>query len=143
MKNLSITTGQQIQVVKIENLKEVENLKNFYTKSSEEDIQQLVNSIKNEGQKYPVILSKDLSIIDGYNRVYSLKVLGIEVVNAIIVDDEPTIDTRITFNLYRVKNSMDLTNEVISVFENTSKKQGKRNDGEPYDRYKVISEKLN
>ena len=51
MKNLSITTGQQIQVVKIENLKEVENLKNFYTKSSEEDIQQLVNSIKNEGQK--------------------------------------------------------------------------------------------
>jgi DNA modification methylase len=143
MKNLSITTGQQIQVVKIENLKEVENLKNFYTKSSDEDIQQLVNSIKNEGQKYPIILSKDLSIIDGYNRVYSLKVLGIEVVNAIFVDDEPTIDTRITFNLYRVKNSMDLTNEVISVFENTSKKQGKRNDGEPYDRYKVISEKLN
>lgn len=143
MKNLSITTGQQIQVVKIENLKEVENLKNFYTKSSEEDIQQLVNSIKNEGQKYPVILSKDLSIIDGYNRVYSLKLLGIEVVNAIIVDDEPTIDTRITFNLYRVKNSMDLTNEVISVFENTPKKQGKRNDGEPYDYYKVIGEKLN
>lgn len=143
MKNLSITTGQQIQVVKIENLKEVENLKNFYTKSSEEDIQQLVNSIKNEGQKYPIILSKDLSIIDGYNRVYSLKVLGIEVVNAIVVDDEPTIDTRITYNLYRVKNSKDLTNEVLSVFENTSKKQGKRNDGEPYDRYKVISEKLN
>lgn len=125
MKNLSITTGQQIQVVKIENLKEVENLKNFYTKSSEEDIQQLVNSIKNEGQKYPIILSKDLSIIDGYNRVYSLKLLGIEVVNAIIVDDEPTIDTRITFNLYRVKNSMDLTNEVISVFENTPKNKGK------------------
>lgn len=143
MKNLSITTGQQIQVVKIENLKEVENLKNFYTKSSEEDFQQLVNSIKNERQKYPIILSNDLSIIDGYNRVYALKVLGIEVVNAIIVDDEPTIDTRITFNLYRVKNSMDLTNEVISVFENTPKKQGKRNDGEPYDRYKVISEKLN
>ncbi len=139
MKN----SNGQIQVVKIENLKEVENLKNFYTTSSEEDIQQLVNSIKNEGQKYPIILSKDLSIIDGYNRVYSLKVLGIEVVNAIVVDDEPTIDTRITFNLYRVKNSMDLTNEVLSVFENTSKQQGKRNDGEPYDRYKVISEKLN
>jgi DNA modification methylase len=143
MKNLSITTGQQIQVVKIENLREVENLKNFYTKSSEEDIQQLVNSIKNEGQKYPIILSKDLSIIDGYNRVSALKVLGIEVVNAIVVNDEPTIDNRITFNLYRVKNSMDLTNEVLSVFENTSKQQGKRNDGEPYDRYKVISEKLN
>lgn len=143
MKNLSITTGQQIQVVKIENLKEVETLKNFYTKSSEEDLQQLINSIKNEGQKYPIILSKDLSIIDGYNRVYALKGLGIEVVNAIIVDDEPTIETRITCNLYRVKNSKDLTNEVLSVFENTSKKQGKRNDGEPYDRYKVISEKLN
>ena len=143
MKNLSITTGQQIQVVKIENLKEVENLKNFYTKSSEEDLKQLVNSIKNEGQKYPIILSEDLSIIDGYNRVYALKVLGIEVVNAIVVDDEPTIDARITFNLYRVKNSMDLTNEVISVFENTSKQQGKRSDNEPYDYYKVISEKLN
>jgi DNA modification methylase len=143
MKNLFITTGQQIQVVKIENLKEVENLKNFYTKSSEEDLQQLVNSIKNEGQKYPIILSKDLSIIDGYNRVYALKVLGIKVVYAIVVDDEPKIETRITYNLYRVKNSKDLTNEVLSVFENTSKKQGKRNDGEPYDYYKVISEKLN
>ena len=143
MKNLSITTGQQIQVVKVENLKEVEILKNFYTKSSEENFQQLINSIQNEGQKYPIILSKDLSIIDGYNRVYALKVLGIEVVNAIVVDDEPTIETRITYNLYRVKNSKDLTNEVISVFENTPKKQGKRNDGEPYDYYKVIAGKLN
>ena len=143
MKNLSITTGQQIQVVKIENLKEVENLANFYTKSSEEDLQQLVNSIKTEGQKYPVILSNDLSIIDGYNRVHALKVLGIEVVNAIVVDDDPTIETRITCNLYRVKNAKDLTNEVLNIFESTTKKQGKRNDGEPYDRYKVISEKLN
>ena len=125
MKNLSITTGQQIQVVKIENLKEVENLKNFYTKSSDEDIQQLVNSIKNEGQKYPIILSKDLSIIDGYNRVYSLKVLGIEVVNAIFVDDEPTIDTRITFNLYRVKNSMDLTMRLFLFLKTHQKNKGK------------------
>lgn len=143
MKNLAIASGQQIQVVKIENLKEVEILKNFYTKSSEEDIQQLTNSIKEEGQKYPIILCEDYSIIDGYNRIHALKVLGIEVVNAIITEDNPSIESRITYNLYRIKNSKDLTNEVLNVFDSTTKKQGKRNDGEPYDRYKVISEKLN
>lgn len=143
MDKKNLISEQQIKVVNIDQLKEVEPFKNFYQESSQEDQDQLKQSLMDEGQLVPIIISKDFYIIDGYRRVDILKDLGIKVIKVIVLDDEPTIESRLTYNLYRVKTPKDVTNEVLSVFKSTKKKQGKRGDGVPYDRYQIITDKLN
>ncbi len=142
MENFNFISEQQIKVVNIDQLKEVESFRNFYEESSQEDQDQLKQSLKVKGQLVPVIVFKDYSINDGYRRVGLLKDLGIKVVKVIVLDEEPSLDQRISYNLYRVKTHQDVTNEVLSVFKSTPKKQGTKNDGVPYDRYQIIMEKL-
>jgi DNA modification methylase len=59
-----------------------------------------------------------------------------------VVELNPTIDLRVSLNTYRVKTDLDLTNEVFQVLNSVPKRQGKRPEGETYNRYEIIQEKL-
>lgn len=131
------------ETVKINQIKEVEVLKNFYETPSKNSEAELSKSLELNGQLVPLVVSSDLTLIDGYRRLNLLRELSVEEVNVQVISAEPTLDSRLPFNLYRMKTSKDLTNEVIQIFKSVPKRQGKRNDGIPYDRFQIIAEKLN
>lgn len=124
---------------KIEDLKEVKEFQNFYQTPSEVDFEELTNSIKQEGQKVPIIITTDNFIIDGYRRVESLRHLGIDTVYVIVIDEPLTIKNRITYNTYRKKTIADEVKEVKSVFSTYPKKQGSKTSDEKYSRSELIA----
>ena len=121
-------------------LVDVPELKSYY---SEQPIADLVESIKNDGLKVPIIISSDNEIIDGYNRVAALKELGIEDVDVLVDEVRPGLDERVLRNMYRKKTSSDEVKEMRTIFKRYHKRQGKRNNGQPYSRAEQISNALN
>ena len=98
---------------------------------------------RSEGQLLPLTLSRDFQLIDGYRRLKLLCALCKTEVKVQFVDIEPSIDLRLSFNIYRVKTANDLTKEVLQVFKSVEKRQGQGNNGKSYDRYEIVKEKLN
>ena len=139
MKNLK----EQFEVVKIDQIVKVEEFKNFYESQTDDSENQLKSSLEQEGQLLPLILSRDFQLIDGYRRLKLLCALSKTEVKVQFVDIEPSIDLRLSFNIYRVKTANDLTKEVLQVFKSVEKRQGQGNNGKSYDRYAIIKEKLN
>ncbi|MDB4738220.1 DNA methyltransferase [Flavobacteriaceae bacterium] len=132
----------QFEVVKIDQIVEIENFKNFYQVQSEESEEQLKNSVKSEGQLTPLVVTPDNTLLDGYRRLNLFRDLGYQEVNIQVVELKPTIDLRISLNTYRVKTELDLTNEVFQILSSIPKRQGKRPEGESYNRYEIIQRKL-
>jgi len=132
---------EQFEVVKIDQIKEVAEFKNFYQIQSDDSENQLKSSLEEE-QLLPLTLSRDFQLIDGYRRLRLLSALGREDVKVQFVDGDPSIDLRLSFNMYRVKTANDLTKEVLQVFKSVDKRQGQGNNGKSYDRYAIIKEKL-
>lgn len=122
--------------VKVSSLVEVPELKSYY---SEQPISELVESIKREGLKVPIIISSDNEIIDGYRRFESLKALGIEDVDVLVDEVKPEIDEHVLRNMYRKKTAADEVKDLRSIFKRYPKRQGKRNNGQPYSRSEQIS----
>ena len=139
MKNLK----EQFEVVKIDQIVKVEEFKNFYETQTDDSENQLKSSLEREGQLLPLILSRDFQLIDGYRRLRLLSALAKEDVKVQFVDGDPSIDLRLTLNMYRVKTANDLTKEVLQVFTSVEKRQGQGNNGKSYDRYEIIKEKIN
>lgn len=139
MKNLR----EQFEVVKIDQIVKVEEFKNFYESQTDDSENQLKSSLEQEGQLLPLTLSRDFQLIDGYRRLKLLCALCKTEVKVQFVDIEPSIDLRLSFNMYRVKTANDLTKEVLQVFKSVEKRQGQGNNGKPYDRYAIIREKIN
>ena len=139
MKNLK----EQFEVVKIDQIVKVEEFKNFYETQTDDSENQLKSSLEQEGQLLPLIISRDFQLIDGYRRLKLLCALCKTEVKVQFVDIEPSIDLRLSFNIYRVKTANDLTKEVLQVFKSVEKRQGQGNNGKSYDRYAIIKEKLN
>ena len=137
MKNLE----EQFEVVKIDQIVKVEEYKNFYQIQSDDSENQLKSSLEEE-QLLPLIISRDFQLIDGYRRLKLLCALSKTEVKVQFVDLEPSIDLRLSFNMYRVKTANDLTKEVLQVFKSVDKRQGQGNNGKPYNRYAIIKEKL-
>jgi len=132
----------QFEVVKIDQIVEIENFKNFYQNQSEESENQLKNSLKSEGQLIPLVVSSNYTLVDGYRRLNLLRGLGCEEVKVQVVEFPPSMDLRLSLNTYRVKTDLDLTNEVFQVLNSVPKRQGKRPEGESYNRYEIIQKKL-
>jgi DNA modification methylase len=133
---------EQFEVVKIDQIVKVEEFKNFYETQTDDSENQLKSSLEREGQLLPLILSRDNQLIDGYRRLKLLSALGKEEVKVQFVDGDPSIDLRLSLNMYRVKTANDLTKEVLQVFKSVEKRQGQGNNGKSYDRYAIIKEKL-
>ena len=132
----------QFEVIKIDQVVEVENFKTFYQIQSEESEEQLKNSLKAEGQLIPLVVTSDYTLVDGYRRLNLLSELGSENVKVQVVELNPTIDLRVSLNTYRVKTELDLTNEVFQILSSIPKRQGKRPEGESDNRYEIIQRKL-
>lgn len=132
----------QFEVKKIDQLVEVENFKNFYQVQSQESEDQLKSSLRSNGQLTPIVVTSDYTLVDGYRRLNLLRELGCEEVKVQVVEFPPSMDLRLSLNTYRVKTDLDLTNEVFQVLNSVPKRQGKRPEGESYNRYEIIQEKL-
>lgn len=132
----------QIEVIKIDQVVEVENFKKFYQIQSEESEEQLKNSLKTEGQLTPIVVTSDYTLVDGYRRLNLLCQLGCQEVKVQVLELTPTVDLRVSLNTYRVKTDLDLTNEVFQALISVPKRQGKRPEGESYNRYEIIQKKL-
>ncbi len=127
----------KIITTNIPDLKENKEFRNFYESQSNE---QLIESIKVDTQQYPIQVTEDLVIIDGYRRVDAIKAAGGTTVLAIVKPGTPDIHNRIVLNTLRVKTTRDHVREMRKVFRKYPKRQGKRNNGnEPYDRPKLVS----
>jgi len=133
---------EQFEVVKIDQIVKVEEFKNFYESQSKDSENQLKSSLEQEGQLIPLIISRDFQLIDGYRRLKLLCALSRTEVKVQFVDVKPSIDLRLSLNMYRVKTANDLTKEVLQVFKSVEKRQGQGNNGKPYNRYVIIKEKL-
>jgi len=133
---------EQFEVVKIDQIVKVEEFKNFYESQSKDSENQLKSSLEQEGQLIPLIISRDFQLIDGYRRLKLLCALSRTEVKVQFVDVKPSIDLRLSLNMYRLKTANDLTKEVLQVFKSVEKRQGQGNNGKSYDRYAIIKEKL-
>ena len=60
----------QFEVIKIDQIVEVENFKNFYQVQSEESEEQLKNSLKSEGQLTPLVVSSNNTLVDGFQKFH-------------------------------------------------------------------------
>ena len=108
MKNSKV----QYKVVKIDQIVKVEEFKNFYDSQTNDSENQLKSSLEEVGQLLPLIISRDFQLIDGYRRLKLLCALCKTEVKVQFVDIEPSIDLRLSFNIYRVKTANDLTKEI-------------------------------
>lgn len=128
--------------VKISDLEEVQELKQYYTHQS---IDELATSINVDGgMRTPIVVNEQLVIIDGFRRVEAMIQLGKESIDVLIDDVEPTIFERIIRNMYRTKTTDDHVKELKSVFEKFPKKMGQKNkEGKVYNRIEEISKALN
>ena len=133
----------QYEVVEIGQIVKVEEFKNFYDSQTNDSENQLKSSLEDVGQLLPLIISREFQLIDGYRRLKLLCALCKTEVKVQFVDIEPSIDLRLSFNIYRVKTANDLTKEVLQVFKSVEKRQGQGNNGKSYDRYEIVKEKLN
>ena len=132
----------QFEVVKIDQIVEIENFKNFYQTQSDESENQLKNSLKSKGQLTPLVVASDYTLVDGYRRLNLLRDLAYHEVKVQVVEFPPSMDLRLSLNIYRVKTELDLTNEVFQILNSVPKRQGKRPKGESYNRYEIIQKKL-
>ena len=86
----------QFEVVKIDQIVEVENFKKLYQVQSEECEDQLKNSLRSEKQITPVVVTTDFVLLDGYRRLNLLRELSCDQIKVQIIDQEPSIELRVT-----------------------------------------------
>tara|TARA_R100000005_G_C4993217_1_gene200316 strand:+ start:1092 stop:1823 length:732 start_codon:yes stop_codon:yes gene_type:complete len=112
------------------------------------NLDDLKDSIKSFGLLEPITCDKDLMIISGHRRYYSLVQLGKEKADVRVVDfDKEGVNKTIALiesNRSRIKSVHDILNEA-RVLQNELKKefggQGRRNDkGGKTNRYVVVNE---
>jgi len=128
------------QKIKISELVQVTDLKNYY---ENQNIDELVISIENEGLKVPITVTSGLVVVDGYRRIQSMEQLGETEIDVRIEDVEPTIYERLVRNMYRRKTTMDEINDIKNIFKKYPSRQGKRKLEGKYSRYEEISKSLN
>jgi hypothetical protein len=126
--------------VKISELVQVTDLKNYY---QDQNIDELVISIENDGLKVPITVTPKLEVVDGYRRIQSMEQLGETEIDVRIEDVEPTIYQRLVRNMCRRKTPMDEINDIKTIFKKYPSRQGQRKLEGKYSRYEEISKSLN
>ena len=90
------------------------------------DIESLVESIKERGQLVPIVVNKQFLIISGYRRFLALKELGISIVKVEINEcDEKDEDLLVSFNDQRIKTNRELLTEASKLKRNLGLKAGR------------------
>ena len=81
---------KEIENVEIDKLKFDEDINQLVPEMTEEEFSDLVKSIEEEGQRTPIHINKDNTVLDGRHRVRALKELNINEVSAIKEDMQRT-----------------------------------------------------
>lgn len=99
----------------------------IYTTS---DLNDLMESIEQNGQLENISVNKKMVIISGHRRYFSMKQLGFKEVNVIVNDYDDEVIGLIEHNRHRVKSVQDILNESRMLEQRYKKKigQGKRTD---------------
>jgi ParB/RepB/Spo0J family partition protein len=109
--------SEVIKNLLISTLKEHGENEKYFDNVVGEDYTNLMTSIKNNGVLAPVIVSADMTIISGHQRVRACKELGFESVPCIILDsvitDEEKLEHLISSNFGRSQNSESKRNKAI------------------------------
>lgn len=114
------------KTVNVGDLVAIPELKNYYTP---QPIEELVNSLRTEGQKTKVVVNEQMEIIDGYRIIDALSIIGQENVDIDIVRVNDLLKERITRNTYRIKTEEDQVEEVRTILKSFPKSQGKKSEG--------------
>ena len=125
---------------KIEELVRVEVLAKHYAPQSLDD---LMNSIFNEGLKERPVINCNNEIIHGHRRIMAMSALGYKEVDVVLEDVEANLFEYTARNIHREKSVEDQIKDIQVVMNKFPKKQGKRNDGTPYVRHEEIIKALN
>ena len=125
---------------KIEDLVKVDVLVKHYAPQSLDD---LMNSIFNEGLKERPVINRKDEIVHGLRRIAALVALGYKEVDVVVEDVEANLFEYAARNIHREKSVVDQIKDIEIVFDKFPKKQGKRNNGTPYVRHEEIIEALN
>ena len=125
---------------KIEELVRVEVLAKHYAPQSLDD---LMNSIFNEGLKERPVINCNNQIIHGHRRIMAMSALGYKDVDVVLEDVEANLFEYTARNIHREKSVEDQIKDIQVVIDKFPKKQGKRNDGTPYVRHEEIIKALN
>lgn len=124
----------------IKDLKSVDVLAKHYTPQSLDD---LMNSIFNEGLKEKPVINCNDEIIHGHRRIAAMAALGYTEVGVVVEDVEANLFEYTARNIHREKSVEDQIKDIQVVIEKFPKKQGKRNNGTPYVRHEEIIKALN
>jgi hypothetical protein len=125
---------------KIEELVRVELLAKHYAPQSLDD---LMNSIFNEGLKERPVINCNNEIIHGHRRIAAMSALGLTEVEVVVEDVVANLFEYTARNIHREKSVEDQIKDIQVVMDKFPKKQGKRNDGTPYVRHEEIIKGLN
>ena len=122
-------------IIKIKELVTVEELVKYYTPQSLDDLK---NSILNDGLKEKPVVNLKHEILHGYRRLAAMLELGYEDVDVEVEDMEANLFDYSARNIHREKSVEDQIKDIQVVFDKYPKKQGKRNNGTPYVRHDEI-----
>ena len=122
-------------IIKIKELVTVEELVKYYTPQSLDDLK---NSILNDGLKEKPVVNLKHEILHGYRRLAAMLALGYEDVDVEVEDMEANLFDYSARNIHREKSVEDQIKDIQVVFDKYPKKQGKRNNGTPYVRHDEI-----
>jgi site-specific DNA-methyltransferase (adenine-specific) len=125
---------------KIEELVRVEVLAKHYAPQSLDD---LMNSIFNEGLKERPVINCNNEIVHGHRRITAMSALGLTEVDVVVEDVDANLFEYTARNIHREKSVEDQIKDIQVVMDKFPKKQGKRNDGTPYVRHEEIIKALN
>jgi len=118
MKNLGVRT------VELQSLKEKEDLKRLIPQTPQQ-LEQIETSIRENGIAVPIVVDKEMNIIDGYTRFEIAKKLGIKEVPVIIMDFSSPAEERIwamRMNVERRQLTPEKFLELIDKIVEESKK---------------------
>ena len=122
-------------IIKIKELVTVKELVKYYTPQSLDDLK---NSILNDGLKEKPVVNLKHEILHGYRRLAAMLSLGYEDVDVEVEDMEANLFDYSARNIHREKSVEDQIKDIQVVFDKYPKKQGKRNNGTPYVRHDEI-----
>jgi DNA modification methylase len=122
-------------IIKIKELVTLEELVKYYTPQSLDDLK---NSILNDGLKEKPVVNLKHEILHGYRRLAAMLALGYEDVDVEVEDMEANLFDYSARNIHREKSVEDQIKDIQVVFDKYPKKQGKRNNGTPYVRHDEI-----
>ena len=89
--------------VRISEIKKHPVLERIYPRMSEKELKKLKESIKKNGLREPLKVTKDLVLVDGYNRLQAITSLGWKEVEIEYLEDQNLIDLMIASQIYNAE----------------------------------------